>query len=509
MLPKTLELATKEKVISCDGMLMGYSEVKNSQYIKVFDNWVNRIVLGYPLRYREATMPPCNTRQQETLSKLFDFQIEDVKVMASRDYYLNRNKMGAGKTIEMIATCILLDAESILICCPKTVQLQWVKQFKTWWPERADDVRAYEFGYTPKRGDILVVNPEKLISRKASGVFDKFVWNVLGIDEAHMIKNRDTQRTKALKRIPAQRKYALTGTPVLKTPDDLYSILDFLCPEIAGTSYWRFAEYVCHITEDFYGRHVAGLTKDSRKIAVLQKILENISCYHDTSWAGGKQVIHVPLAMDAKQEKLYKQIAKLELQSLAQNITIPNGAVKLARLLQTTSCPKVFHHPTHSKDTDYSYGVKFEYILDMLQHNEDMKLVVYSKYAKVIEQLKVYLRKHSIGVATYTGQQPDSERQLEKEHFITSSKCRVLAGTIDALGTGVDGLQRVCHVCVFIDRDTRPTINEQCEARLFRNGQTETVLCYYLECDKTVDKHIDKLNNVRAEDLRTLLEEDL
>lgn len=509
MQPKTLELATKERVISCNGMLMGYAENKNSDYLRVYDNWVNRIVLGYPLRYREVAMPISNDRQFETMEKLFLFQKKDVQTMAGRDFYLNRNKMGSGKTIEFIATCIMLDAESVLLCCPKTLQSQWVAQFKAWWPERAEDVRAYEFGYIPKRGDILMVNPEKLISRKANGLFDKFVWTVFGVDEAHMIKNRDTQRSRTIKKIPAQHRYALTGTPVLKTPDDLFSIFEFLNPEIAGQSYWRFAEYVCHIVEDFYGRHIAGLTKDARKVAILQAILDNVSCYTDTSCAGVKEVIRVPLAMDTKQAKLYKQIAKVALEELPPNITISNGAVKMARLLQTTSCPKVFYDPRHGRETDYTVGVKFEYILDMLQHNPDLKIVVYSKYAQVINQLHNYLESHSINVATYTGQQSEGLRQNEKRYFIETPKCRVLAGTIDALGTGVDGLQEVCHVCVFIDRDPRPTINEQCEARLFRNGQKETVLCYYLECEKTVDKHMDKLNSIRSDDLRLLLKEDL
>ena len=509
MLPKTLELATREKIISTNGMLMGYSEVKNSEYIKVFDNWINRLILGYPLRFREVSTPPWNARQQETISKLYDFQIDDVKLMASRDFLLNRNKMGSGKTIEMIATCILLDAESILLCCPKTVQLQWVTQFKQWWPERTNDIRIYEFGYHPKQGDILIVNPEKLISRKASGMFDKFVWNVCAVDEAHMIKNRESKRTQAIKRIPAQHRYALTGTPVLKHPDDLYSIFEFLSPEIAGSSYWRFTEYFCNITEDFYGRHVSGLTKNKDKVDVLKRILEYVSCYHDTSCAGEKEVIHVPLIMEPKQTALYKQIARVELENLPSNITIPNGAVKLARLLQTTSCPRVFYDELHSKETDYTYGVKFEYIFEMLRNNDDLKVVVYSKYAKVIEQLVEYLNKQKITVATYTGKQSSELRESDKQFFINNKYCRVLAGTIDALGTGVDGLQTACHVCVFIDRDPRPTINEQCEARLHRKGQTEKVLCYYLECAKTVDKHMDKLNNMRSEDLRTLLEEDL
>lgn len=505
MTPKTLELATVEKVAQNYSMLMGYSESKDKKYLKIFDNWANRIVLGYPLRYRERLVSASNSRQVETLSKLFDFQKRDVSVMSGRDFYLNRNKMGAGKTVEVIATCIMLNAKSVLICCPKTLQTQWVAQFKKWWPERASDVRAFAFGYVPKRGDILMVNPEKLISKKASGLFDKFVWDVCAIDEAHMIKNRDSQRSKAVKRIPAQHKYALTGTPVLKTPDDLFSIFEFLNPEIAGSSYWRFAEYFCHITEDFYGRHVTGLTKNPNRIAVLQTILEHVSCYIDTSVGGNKEVIHVPLTMDSKQATLYKRILKVELEKLPDNLTIPNGAVRMARLLQTTSCPKVFYDPKKAKDTTYSVGVKFEYILDMLQHNPDLKIVVYSKYAQVVYKLREYLESHGVIVATYTGQLSEELRENEKACFINTVGCRVLAGTIDALGTGVDGLQTACHVCVFIDKDTRPTINEQCEARLHRTGQKETVLCYYLECENTIDEHVEKLNSIRTEDLRTLL----
>ena len=58
MKPATLELATKQKVIECNGMLMGYSESANSEYIRVFDNWVNRIVMDYPLRFRERAISP-------------------------------------------------------------------------------------------------------------------------------------------------------------------------------------------------------------------------------------------------------------------------------------------------------------------------------------------------------------------------------------------------------------------------------------------------------------------
>lgn len=509
MQPKTLELAPVAKVVECKGNLMGFSETKNKELIKVYDNWVNRIVMNYPLRYNEVAIPFSNERQVETFDKLFDFQKHDARAMAGRDFYLNRNKMGAGKTIETIATCILLNAESILICCPKTLRTQWVAQFKAWWPERATDVKCYEFGYTPQRGDILLLNPEKLISSKARGMFNRFVWDVLAVDEAHMIKNRSTKRTVAVKQIPAKHKYALTGTPVLKHPDDLYSIFEFLNPDIVGSSYWRFTEYFCNVVESFYGKQIAGLTDNPQHVAILQDILAHVSCYHDTSVKGVKRQIFVPLTMDAKQSKLYKQILKVQLEELPENITIPNGAVKSVRLLQTTGCPKVLDSGVAEEAQRYTEGVKFEYILELLQNNPDLKVVIFSKYAQIINHLKAYLLSNSIDIATYTGQQSDEIRLLEKKHFINSGKCRVLAGTIDSLGTGVDGLQEVCHVCIFIDHDTRPSINEQCEARLFRTGQKEEVLCYYLKCENTIDNHMTKLNNIRAEDLRRLLEEGL
>ena len=130
MQPKTLEIATQERITEFYGKLMGYSTMSNQSHFKIFDNWVNRIVLGYPLRYREIAYPVSNDRQFETMNKLFDFQRKDVTTMAGRDFYLNRNKMGSGKTIEVIATCIMLNATSVCICCPKTLQTQWVAQFK-------------------------------------------------------------------------------------------------------------------------------------------------------------------------------------------------------------------------------------------------------------------------------------------------------------------------------------------------------------------------------------------
>lgn len=498
----TLRILTVNEFKSVYKNLTGYASSKdNSESIRVYDNWINRIALDMPVQ--KSCFNSITHTQEEQMVGLKDFQRNDVIAMINNYSYLNRNKMGSGKTIEFIVACKCINASSIIVVALKPTILQWVAQFKKWWPERENDVVVYDFGYTPKRGDIVILNPEKLTSSKSNGKFNHFVWDVIGVDEAHIIKNRSTKRTIAIKSIPAQRKYALTGSPVLRNPDDLFSIFEFLNPKIAGRSYWNFAEYFCTIEEDFYGRHINGLTKNQEHVDILKKILKECSCYNELQLAEGKQKIVVPLEMEARQRGLYNKIRKLLLQELPDTITVPNGAVRVIRLLQTTSCPAILDS---EEDQSLGTGVKFEYILGMLEADPTLKMIVYSKFERVIAQLHAFLTKNGIGCATYTGKMGGDEREIAKNLFITSDSISVLGGTIDALGTGVDGLQSASHVCVFIDKDRRPLINEQCEDRLNRMGQKETVLVYDLQCVKTLDEYIDKVNLLRTEDLKKILE---
>lgn len=511
---------SQERFLACKSDLMGYSIPKTTSNskskimaqqngVKIYDNWVNRLVLGVQLDKRalhvRAELPKHRT---ETLKQ---FQMDDVLRMGYHDYALNRNKMGAGKTIEFISLCKYLNSGSVLLICPKPTMAQWVAQFKHWWPERADDVVSVDNvsiarRINDKRHPIVIMNYEKLLNSIIYNHVSRTVWDMMGCDEAHRIKNRNAKTTQAVKSINALRKNAMTGTPVLRNPDDLYSILHWLNPEITGGSYWNFTEYFCNVQEGFFGKQINGLTENPHHIKVLQQILDEVSVYNDIEVAQGKQQITVPIAMESKQRNLYNTIRKILLDELPNTVTIPNGAVLLTRLLQTTSCPRVLNGRVNDKDKDYGVGAKFEWIVGMLESDPELKVVVYSMYEKVISQLQEYLDYSEIGCATYTGKNSTAINESNKQKFIKSSECRVLAGTIGSLGTGVDGLQSVCNVCVFIDRDTRPEINKQAEDRLHRSGQQHEVLCYYLECDKTADQKISRINLTRTEDIKKLLE---
>ena len=481
----------------CDELLpylMGKSS--STHFIKPYDNLVNRLVLGLPI---QVSVP--SKVNLEFTDGLYDYQIEDVTAMVNCTGYLNRNKPGYGKTVETVMACRNLDAESILVVAPKPTLKQWENAFCEWWPERADDVETPGVGTTLHRGKIYLVNPEKFTSKNAGMEFYKFAWDVVTVDEAHMLKNRKAKRTQCIKSLRARYRWALTGTPILRNPDDLWSILHFLNPEYSGGSYWDFTRYFCNVESNFYGEQINGLTKDPVRVNYLYELLNLVSCYHpERKTATGKSKITVELEMEKKQKSAYKKVSKLLYDELPEGMTIPNGAVKVLRLMQMTSAPGMFF--------DDINGIKFEWIAQFLCDNPDLKVVVYSRFEKALRELRQYLQQHKIKSCSYTGATNSAGQQAAKEQFIRDKNTQVILGTIQAMGVGVDGLQTVSHVCMFLDKDFLPEINNQCEDRLNRIGQTEEVMCYYLDCNGTWDKHVTQTNNMRISDIKRLLKEE-
>lgn len=495
MLPELCRMPLKELRGKMRNLIGVYDIRGQPLSKKIADNYTNRIVLGYDLK---------KSVEQRDVSSLLhthglkDFQVLDVLKMVNSNAFLNRNKMGSGKTIETVIALRERNFKRILIVCPKPVIGQWVYQTQYWWPQKVGLVDVVDHKtQVLQHGVVYVTNYEKLIAKKTQETLLSKEWDCVVLDEAHYIKNRKALRTINAKKLKANCKWALTGTPILKTPDDLFSIFEFLNPEISGSSYWDFVNYYCHVNDGYFGKQIEGLTKNEEHVKTLGTILEKISCYNDITIAQGKRVIPVKLLMDENQRIMYNKVKQLILDELPEDMSIPNGAVKLIRLLQLTSAPQI-----HGIKTP---GVKFEWILDYLETAIDEKIVVFSRYEQVVVLLKQYLQEHKICAATYTGKLKDDTRELEKRKFLTDKNCRVLIGTIGALGTGVDGLQDVSSTCIFLDRADSPEVNKQCEDRVHRTNQRKEVKCYYLECTKTVDEKIARVNLNRAEDIRRAL----
>ena len=483
---------------------LGWRQARDKQPwdITVEDNFVNRILLGLDLDLGQPTYKNANLIKQDV--RLEGYQICDINKMITLKSCLNRNPMGLGKTVEAITTARILNAKSVLIVVPKIVAGQWRDQIKTWWPERADDVFVFGATNAKKRkveqGCIVITNYEKLLNESNLNKFRQFSWDVLIADEAHKVKNPHSKRTTALKAVPAVRKYALTGTPILNKPDDLWSILHFLDWRYSGISYWNFVNYFCEVEDGFWRRKVTGLTRIPERLEVLKKLLDAISVHNTLNVAQGKTVETVRLEMTTPQRKLYRDMKNLVLEELPENAQIANGAVMTIRVVQATSWPGLFLGPEEP-------GPKFEWIAAMCEDNPDEKFVVFSRFEQSARALGEFLKTREVKSVQLTGQVKDAVKELNKKQFIEGD-ARVLIGTIGAMGQGTDGLQYASHTAIFIDRDWSPEIMKQCEDRLNRRGQRFKVNIYILECEKSFDQYVGRVNQHKADDIKEALQRD-
>ena len=470
--------------------------------IIVEDNFVNRILLGMDL----DLLKPSSRRLKIISSdeRLEDYQVHDINKMTFLNGCLNRNPMGLGKTVEAIITAKHLKAKSILIVAPKIVASQWRDQIKVWWPERSEDVFVYGATDAKKRKvapkSIVIINYEKLLNTSIITKMKMFQWDILIADEAHRIKNPKSKRTMALKSIPAARRYALTGTPILNKPDDLWSILHFLDWRYSGLSYWNFVNYFCLQEESFWGNKIVGLTPIKSRVETLKKLLDTVSVYNQKVVTQGKTVETVRLEMSFSQKKLYKDMKNLVLEELPDNAQIANGAVMTIRVSQATSWPGLFLGPEEP-------GPKFEWIAAMCEDNPSEKFVVFSRFEQTARALGEFLKTRGVTSVQLTGKIKDDEKEANKKKFIEGD-ARVLIGTIGAMGQGTDGLQYASHTAIFIDRDWSPEIMAQCEDRLNRRGQKFKVNIYILECEKSFDQYVGKVNQHKANDIKEALQRD-
>ena len=485
--------ASEQEARSIRHHLMGWRQKKNDPWIVAEDNLVNRIALEQDVNLLYSGVVHC----PELDARLKEYQQADVRLMYRLKHCLNANPMGLGKTVEAIKALEVMQAQSVCIVVPKIIRQQWVDQIKRWWGR---DAEIYEKQASLEPGKIYVINYDKLRNETILAKFRRFRWDVLVIDEAHKIKSRESKQSVAVKLIPAARHIALSGTPILRYVDDLWSILNFLGEEYAGKSYWAFAEYFCEIEKTPWGNKIVGTTDDPYRQAMLKQLLSLFMIRHESvEVAYGKTYETVRLPMTKEQRALYRKEKQLLLDQLPENCTISNGAVLAMRLRQTTSWPGLF--------IEDEPGPKFEWIYEQCINNPNEHFVVFTVFEQTAAALSQWLFHKSVRAVSITGKKTDYENEMSKAVFL-KGRAQVLVGTIGAMGQGYDGLQSVSRTVIFIDRDWSPEIMKQAEDRLHRMGQQHPVNVYYLECQGSFDQHVGKINMNKSEGIRRALEDE-
>ena len=305
--------------------------------------------------------------------------------------------------------------------------------------------------------------------------------NMIIADESHKCKDSASLQGKALLALDCDYKVALTGTPVMNQPIDIYTTLNWLGFE--KHSAFAFKKHYC-IMGGFGQHQIVGY----KNLPELQSILDKCMLRRlkqDVLDLPEKIYINDYVEMTKDQIKLYDDVRNNIIENIDKIKLSPNPLVQLIRLRQVTGNPNLL-------SSSITANPKFDRMLEIVEEvvANNGKVLVFSNWTNVIEPAYELLKGKKYNPAMYTGKNKDI-REKEKDRFMTDEKCKVFLGTMDAMGTGLT--LTAANTVVFLDDPWDRAKKDQCEDRVHRIGTKESPNIITIMCKGTIDERINEL----------------
>lgn len=395
---------------------------------------------------------------------------------------INADEPGSGKSAQGLGYAAHIDARRVLVICPASVKPAWSMEVQKWTKFSSIEIDSKTKIHTiPAEIRVWIINYD--ILKKHFNELSKTHFDLLIVDEAHMIKSVTTQRTKAV-RVLAQnvKTIFLTGTPLLSRPVEMFPILNIIDPVKWG-NYYDFTRRYCNGHRDRWGYNVSGATH-------MDELHEKIKGYfirrtkkQILPQLPPKNRILYPVRMNNEFTDLYNQAET----NLADFLITHLGrqAAEIAKTLQAEKLAQL-----NVLRQIVSMG-KMEAAKDLIESivQAGEKVIVFSSFVAPLEELKSIYKDTAV---LLTGQTPVKERGDIVKRFQTDDSVRVFLGGIKSSGVGIT-LTAATNV-VFIDYSWNPSDHAQGEDRLHRPGQTaSSVNIYQLYCANTMDDRLQKI----------------
>jgi len=341
-------------------------------------------------------------------------------------------------------------------------------------------------------------------------------WDMVIVDEAHRMKNPDTQWTRNLKKIKCAYKHIMTGTGFVNNPAEIWSLLDFLysgkrsAPHanmVNGTGYWKFREHFCE--EDYVGgyRKIVGIKPRAeaqfkelvRDVGVRRTMLE---CFPDI--AEPIETV-IPVDLSARQSKMYMELAERLMAMDAQGVPLHSPTVlsALTRLRQITAADlKVLKDEWNEDKEKREIVVEMQEpsskldaameVIEGLEWDSDRKdqVVVFSAFKQPLDLLAKRLTKAGISFLHMKSEMNEKQRfeLWKKDGPWWNKEYQVFLSTLDL---GAESINLASgHRAIFLDQLWSPAKNKQAIGRVYRPGQTGAVQLIYIRARGTVDHRV-------------------
>ncbi len=405
----------------------------------------------------------------------FPYQLAGVAFLYPRDEAVLADEMGLGKTMQTILAVRLLvhhgRLRRALLVCPKPLVSNWRREFDQWAPElpvtivEGDQPRR-EWLWRHALDGVLVVNYEVLVrDRQHAAAVDR-PFDLVVVDESQRIKNRAGATNEAVRAISRRRSWALTGTPIENSAEDLVGIFEFVAPGRLRPQMKPAA--IRHAVSD----HVLRRTKDQVLAQLPPKLVR------DTE-----------VTLTPEQAESYR---------LAED----EGVVRLGRLGAELTIRHVFELVLRLKqicnfDPLTGSSAKLEQLEADLEEciASGRKAIVFSQWVRTIEELRGRLDR--FGPLEYHGRIPGPRREQVIDQFRDDPHASVLLMSYGAGSVGLN-LQFAGYVFLF-DRWWNPAVEDQAINRAHRIGAAGPVTVTRFLVTGTIEERINRVLEEKRE----------
>ena len=423
-----------------------------------------------------------STPELELPFEPFPYQLSGIGFLYPRHTAILADEMGLGKTMQAITTIRLLlhagDISNVLLICPKPLVSNWKREFELWAPEiplsiiQGDQARR-EWQWGIKDVPVKIANYELLLRDRDIVLAEDVHFDLVALDEAQRIKNRSSTSSEVVRSISRTRSWALTGTPIENTVDDLVGIFDFLSEGYLRTG--------------MPPRRMRDATRDYILRRTKDKVLTDMppKMYRDAS-----------LSLSPDQTCSYEMAEKdgvVELADMGESLTIQHVFELVLRLKQICNFDPLTQNSSKVE--------RLEADLEEVAAS-GKKAIIFSQWVKSLDILKERL--HKFNPIEYHGQIPSKQRETVIERFRNDPECSVI---LMSYGAGSVGLNlQFCEYVFLFDRWWNPAIEDQAINRAHRIGAAGPVTVTRFVSIGTIEERIDQILSEKRELFATVLD---
>lgn len=477
--------------------LLDSSEENNViQYEESFHQFMDRI------RHPEQLETEVPSKLQPILR---DYQINGYKWMKTLASFgfggILADDMGLGKTLQSITYIqsvlneIRQKQNPILIVCPSSLTYNWLNEFVKFTPNIqavvVDGNKTERMKIQNDRSlDVLITSYSLL--RNDIKWYEKQKFHTVFFDEAQSFKNPFTQTAKSVKKINADQRFALTGTPIENSLEELWSIFYVIFPEL-----FKSLKEFNHLTRKTIARRVRPFLLRRLKEEVLKELPEKLESMESVE-------------LHPEQKKLYAAyLAKLRhdtFKHLTNNkFTLGKNHIKI--LAGLTRLRQICCHPSLFIDGYKGSSAKFEQLFHIIEESKQSgrRVLIFSQFTKMLELIGRELAIRGLKFFYLDGQTASEERVSicnqfnsgERDFFLISLK----AGGVGLNLTGADTV-------ILYDNWWNPAVEKQAADRAYRFGQMNDVQVIKLIARGTIEEKMNELQEKKSSLIQEVIEQD-